>query len=96
MANVDLDIANGFLFAAKGRNYPIQAGAIKTSHLENDKVVWDWHVALELRAGDVIPANEATAILYDDESTFIKTKVIGREKQGALTLLKLVPYFEGE
>lgn len=93
MANVDLNIT-GFLFEAKGRQYPIQAGRIKTSHVENDNVVWDWEIALELKKSDIVPSNESTAILYDDGTAFLKTQVLERRKEGNLSVFKLVPYFQ--
>jgi len=93
MANpIDLDITEGFTFFAKGRNYPIQAGHVRTSSVENGSVIWDWEVALELKRSDVIPSNEQTAILYEDNTVFLRTRVIDRRNEGGLTVLKLVPY----
>lgn len=92
--NIDLDITEGFSFWAKGRAYTIQAGHVRTSHIENDGVVWDWQVALELKKSDIIPSNEATAILYDDNTVFLKTRVIERKQEGGLTVIKLVPFMQ--
>ena len=88
---VELD---GFFFQAKGVIYPIQAGYVHTSHLENGNLVWDWEMALELKTTDIIPANEMTYILYDDHSVFLKTQVIARRKEGGLTVFTLVPYVQ--
>lgn len=90
--NIELDISEGFLFLAKNKLYPIQAGHVKTSHVENGSVQWDWQIALELKKSDAIPTNAMTKIVYDDHTTFLRTRVIGRKQEGGLTILKLVPY----
>lgn len=89
--NINLDIS-GFYFYAKGRFYPIESGHVRTSHLENGNVSWDWQMALELKKSDVIPANEKTALCYGDKSVFVYTKVLERRKEGNLSAFKLVPY----
>lgn len=92
MPNIDLDITEGFTFQAKGRPYSIQGGHIRTSQVSAESVHWDWEIALELKKSDIIPSNEATAILYEDGSVFVQTRVIDRKQEGGLTILTLVPY----
>lgn len=92
--NTRLDITS-FIFLANGKQYPIQAGHVETSKLDNGSIHWDWQMALELKKSDVIPSNKETFILYpDDMSVFLKTQVISREKDGGLTVFTLVPYMK--
>jgi hypothetical protein len=92
MPNTHLDIT-GYIFQANGKQYPIQAGYVKTSHLEDGGLHWDWEMALELKKTDVIPSNKETFILYpDDMSIFLRTQVIDRRKEGGLSVFTLVPF----
>lgn len=92
--NIDLDISR-FFFYAKGRFYPVQAGHVRTSYLENNNVSWDWQMTLKLKKSDVIPANERTLLCYPDKSAFVLTQIADRKQEGGLTVFTLVPYFKG-
>jgi hypothetical protein len=93
---VELDLASGlYRFEANKQVYEIQAGKLITLS-DGENVVWDWEIGLELRKADFIPLNKPTALLYSDNSVFVRTQVIGRKKEGGLTVLTLVPYIEGQ
>jgi len=95
MPNVDIDIA-GYYLEANRKLYPIEAGHVRTTHHDNGSVSWDWQIALELKISDAIPMHKRLELLYpEDASVFVYIEVLERRKEGNLTILKLVPYFEG-